>query len=378
MPGRHPGCHARAKSEPGRIRREPCGGYCEYPDLEQRIQFWDAYLSERAKIQDDSIPIAYLSEMDQGLYGGLLGGEVRFLCDPETGWISSMVPPILRDWSDFEGLAYRPEHPWFQRYLRQLDVFTEAARGRFGISHFILISGLNFVFELLGATQTYLDLIDRPDAVSRHRAWIRGQRWRAEGFLRACSAPGCGTCSNMVQWIPGRVVSESVDPFHMTSVDYFERWGAETSIASSRALTRRTAPSRQRPSLLDAVASVRGLKAVFLADDIGYQSAFEFLGQASASVAICRSSWASTMPISGSSGGKSFAGRRLLQSQRRARCFNRESLHGSGACVPSLRMALAPNGFSVVLVDFGCNDCVPLLDVGRRCPLARFHHHVKQ
>ena len=36
-----------------------------------------------------------------------------------------------------------------------------------------------------------------------------------------------GTCSNMVEWIPGRIVSESVDPFHMTSVDYFEQWGRE-------------------------------------------------------------------------------------------------------------------------------------------------------
>ena len=34
-----------------------------------------------------------LSELDQGLYGGLLGGDVRFLAHPENGWISSMVPP---------------------------------------------------------------------------------------------------------------------------------------------------------------------------------------------------------------------------------------------------------------------------------------------
>ncbi len=38
-----------------------------------------------------------------------------------------------------------------------------------------------------------------------------------------------GTCSNMVQWIPGRIVSESVDPFHMASLDVFEQWGANRS-----------------------------------------------------------------------------------------------------------------------------------------------------
>ena len=36
-----------------------------------------------------------------------------------------------------------------------------------------------------------------------------------------------GTFSNFAQWIPGRIVSESLDPYHMTSVAYFERWGRE-------------------------------------------------------------------------------------------------------------------------------------------------------
>ena len=33
--------------------------------------------------------------------------------------------------------------------------------------------------------------------------------------------------SNFAQWVPGRIVSESIDPYHMTSVDYFEQWGRE-------------------------------------------------------------------------------------------------------------------------------------------------------
>ena len=36
-----------------------------------------------------------------------------------------------------------------------------------------------------------------------------------------------GTFSNFGQWIPGRIVSESLDPYHMTSVAYFEKWGRE-------------------------------------------------------------------------------------------------------------------------------------------------------
>ena len=68
-------------------------GYTECPDLAERVAFWDELLAERAAIRDDSIPSAYLSEMDQGLYGGMVGGKVQFMAHPENGWISSMVPP---------------------------------------------------------------------------------------------------------------------------------------------------------------------------------------------------------------------------------------------------------------------------------------------
>lgn len=132
--------------------------FCEYPDPEERAAFWDKDLAARAGLEDDSMPVAYLSEFDQGLYGGLIGGDVRFLAHPENGWISSMVPPVLGNWSEFDRLVFRGDGEWATRYLRQLQVFVEAARGKFGISHFILINGLNFVFELVGATETYVSL----------------------------------------------------------------------------------------------------------------------------------------------------------------------------------------------------------------------------
>ena len=70
-------------------------GFCDYPDPAVRVEFWDRLLRERTSVEDDSVPCAYLSEFDQGLYGGLLGGDVQFMCDPGKGWISSMVTPFL-------------------------------------------------------------------------------------------------------------------------------------------------------------------------------------------------------------------------------------------------------------------------------------------
>lgn len=254
-------------------------GFCEYPDPHERIRFWEDLLRERSSLEDDSIPSAYLSEFDQGLYGGPAGGEVRFLAHPDNGWISSMVPPLLKDWAEFPSLAFDESNPWFARYLRQLAVFREGAAGKFGISHFILIDSLNFVFELIGATRTYTSLLEQPDLVrdAVDFAFHLNLKVQNTFFDNAPSFRG-GTFSNMTQWIPGRIVSESVDPFHMTSVRYFEQWGREPV---ERILSRFDGGVLHLHGngrhLLEATCSIAGLKALYLGDDKGYPPAIDVL-----------------------------------------------------------------------------------------------------
>lgn len=264
-----------------RFQQQYAAGYCDYPDPSARAEFWDRLLGEHRPVEDDSIPSAYLSELDQGLYGGLVGGDVQFMAHPESGWISSMVAPLLGDWSEFDRLRFDPAHPWFERYLAQLKIFSEAAAGKFGVSHFILIDGLNFVFELVGATKTYLSLIESPEMVRRaiELAFDLNVKVQETFFDRVPLLEG-GTSSNMVQWIPGRIVSESVDPFHMTSVDYFEQWGREPV---ERILNHFDGGVLHLHGngrhLLEAVRTIRGLKAIFLGDDRGFFPAFEVLGE---------------------------------------------------------------------------------------------------
>jgi hypothetical protein len=254
-------------------------GACSEPDLAKRMGFWDDFLRERAAVDDDAMPAAYLSELDQGLYGGLLGAEVRFMAHPDSGWISSMVPPLLADWSEFERLRFDPAHPWWQRYVRQLDVFVAGSRGKFGISHFILIDGLNFVFELLGATRTYLSLDEHPEMIRRAIDFAFDLNVRVhEKFFETVPSLEGGTFSNFAQWLPGRVVSESIDPYHMTSVAYFERWGREPA---ERIMTHFDGGvihlHANGRHLLEAAATLRGLKAMLLADDLGFPPAFELV-----------------------------------------------------------------------------------------------------
>jgi hypothetical protein len=254
-------------------------GYTECPDLGQRVAFWDELLAERAAIRDDSIPSVYLSEMDQGLYGGIVGGQVQFMAHPENGWISSMVPPILEDWEGFPVLAINQQARWYRFYVQELELFREASQGKFGISHFILIDGLNFVFELFGATQTYLELLDSPAKVREAIEFAYRLNLDVQHtFFRLVPLVAGGTCSNMAEWIPGRIVSESVDPFHMTSVDHFQQWGREPVerilAAFDGGVVHIHGNGRH---LLEAVSTLRGLKAVYLADDLHFPSTFSIL-----------------------------------------------------------------------------------------------------
>jgi hypothetical protein len=254
---------------------------CEYPDPETRAEFWDRFLYERISVEDDSMPVAYLSEFDQGLYGGMLGGEVRFMAHPDNGWISSMVPPLLRDWSGFDRLQFNEANPWWQRYLTQLRVFAERSRGKWGVSHFILIDALNFVFELIGATATYLSVEEEPDLVRRAIDLAFDLNVRAQRtFFETIGLFERGTFSNFAQWMPGRIVSESLDPFHMTSVAYFEKWGREPAERILGTFDGGVIHIHGNGRhLLPAASSIRGLRAILLLDDTGFPAAFDVIAE---------------------------------------------------------------------------------------------------
>lgn len=170
--------------------------------------------------------------------------------------------------------------------MRQLEIFVEASRDRWGLSHFILIDALNFVFELIGATRTYLSLDEQPEMVRRaiDFAYDLNVRVHEKFFEMAPSLEG-GTFSNFAQWLPGRVVSESLDPFHMTSVAYFERWGREPA---ERIMTHFDGGvihiHGNGRHLLEAATTLRGLKAMLLLDDRGFPRAFDVVDQLQARV----------------------------------------------------------------------------------------------
>ena len=271
--------------------------FSEYPDPQERIKFWDEHLQGRTLLEDDSIPYAYPSEFDQGLYGALLGGDVRFLAMAEdgwvsSGWISSMVPPLLEDWEGFDKLQFDESNEWFHRYRTQLEIMVDRAEAKFGISHLILIDSLNFVFELVGATNTYLSMQDNPEIV--HRAIELGYDINIrvhDTFFDIVPLLWGGTCSWVLPWMPGKIICESVDPFHMASIDYFEEWGRKPIERIYKhyggGVLHIHANGRH---LIERVCTLEGLKAILMVDEKDYKPSFQMLDELK--------SWTKDVPMS--------------------------------------------------------------------------------
>lgn len=201
-------------------------GPTTYPDPHMRIEFWDRCLAFERHIEDDWLPIAYLSEFDQGLFGSLCGGTMAFMTHREIGWISSMCAPCMTDLAQVADLRIDPAHPMLERLDRQLAVFAEGARGKFGVAPFIVIDALNFVAELRGMTQAFLDVLESPEAVRAMMDFaLQLNIFVFERVYAALDGFAGGSFVNMGSWAPGRPLLVSVDAYHLAAPAFFEEWG---------------------------------------------------------------------------------------------------------------------------------------------------------
>jgi len=64
-------------------------GFCPCPDPHERAAFWDRLLSERAAVEDDSVPSAYPSEKSRWARPAVSRAE---LCRARSGRATSRTP----------------------------------------------------------------------------------------------------------------------------------------------------------------------------------------------------------------------------------------------------------------------------------------------
>jgi len=202
-------------------------GETEYPDPEWRALFWrDVCLSYAADLEDDSLPVAYLIEFDQGLMAGMFNADVRMMRNPKNGWISSMSFPFVKTADDLPRMVVDRDNIWFKRYLKQMRLYKDICTGVYGISHLTSLTGLNALMEFMGATGAYYALIDEPDkAVKFFDDTVQFNKQIYDEFFNCIGLTNSGTFGYAAQWVPGKIIADSVDAFHMTSADMFRQFG---------------------------------------------------------------------------------------------------------------------------------------------------------
>lgn len=201
-------------------------GPTSYPDPYERIAFWDSHLHEVKDLEDDWLPIAYLSEFDQGIVGGALGEEMRFMMHKDVGWISSMCAPVMDDLTDCDLLKIDTDSPAIKLLDEQVRIFSDGAKGRFGVAPFIIIDSMNFVAEMRGMTQSFIDVIDNPEAVVRMMDFaLEFNIFLQERVRRMTDGFMGGSFVNMGSWCSGNPILFSVDAYHMANPDFYYQWG---------------------------------------------------------------------------------------------------------------------------------------------------------
>lgn len=201
-------------------------GPCERQRSEDRIVFWDKHLRELSNLEDDSVPFVYLTEFDQGIYAAALGAPIEYMMHSYNGWISSMTHPILDDFSDMSLWKLNPDAPILLELDDQLDIYSSHARGKFLIASFILIDAMNFVVEVRGATQAFIDTFERPDEVTRLMDFAYDLNVYIQERVQKKMDMFCGGIAiNKAGWAPGTPVLFSIDAYHLAGPDFYYQWG---------------------------------------------------------------------------------------------------------------------------------------------------------
>ena len=239
------------------------------PDLDERAAFWDETLCVYADLQDDAIPSAYIAEADQGLTGGMLGGEVRFMLDTNNGWISSAVAKFAETAKDIYSYEIDLTNRWYRYYAKELSIFRERSEGKFGISHWCVLDGIHLLTEMIGYSKTFYEILDDPDTCRdvidfafKIALALQNKFFEEIGLFEG------GTCSNMAQWLPGRCVSDSVDIYHLARADMFEEWGRKPVQRMFDAFDGAVLHIHSNGHhLIEHISTLRNLRAILLLDD---------------------------------------------------------------------------------------------------------------
>lgn len=168
---------------------------------------------------------------------------------------------------------------WYKRFTQQMNIFVNKTAGNFGVSNLIVLDGFNLIFDLIGATNTYLVALEKLGLVRKVIDFAYNLNVQVHNdFFKYVPLYYNVACSIEATWLSGRIITGSVDSFHMTSAEYFEEWGSEPikKQFSNFGIIHIHSNGRH---LLEAVSKIKCLKAINFLNERDFHPAFSVLSK---------------------------------------------------------------------------------------------------
>jgi hypothetical protein len=208
------------------------------------------------------------------MLGGLLGGEVEFVAD--TTWTHSL---IRDDWANEPDWRIVNEH-WWRLMQDRFDQAAEYAAGRCIVTAPALGGAGDVLLNLRGASELALDVIERPERITRaldgiYTAWR--QAW-SEGYRRTVER-GAGIMRWANLWSDRPYCVTECDFNYMIGPKPFERLFlpdiARAAATAGRSIFHLDGPGATRH--IDALLSIPELQAIQYVPGAGTPSALKWV-----------------------------------------------------------------------------------------------------
>jgi len=200
-----------------------------FPSNEEIFERDMVGMQKRGQCEDDSLPACYsILDAGESMVSGMFGKEMNFLHRPRGPAISKPCV-VLEDYSHIGELSFSIDNKWARRFLEIQDYFAEHMGDRFAQHPCLTMDALNFVCEIRGATQAYLDLYVHPEELRDLMEIgldfnVRFQ----EAQMERTGSYADGSFVWLGGWVPfPAAVSLSVDAYVICSPEHYIEFGLE-------------------------------------------------------------------------------------------------------------------------------------------------------
>ena len=154
-------------------------------------------------------------------WAGFLGASLTLAPEKDTSWAA----PLVHDWAQFPSLSIAPDNRWWMAIGELTSLAAERCQGRFILSTIDTHSNLDCLSALRGPERLCMDMVERPEAVSRAVERVDSlYRPVYDTIFDSGRMREFGSTSWLEMWSDGRTQAIQCDFCCMISPEHFRKF----------------------------------------------------------------------------------------------------------------------------------------------------------